>query len=581
MVIGGVRPHAYGHAMDASPGAWQGVPPGARAPGPSAAQLSLDDLGTPLSEVTFVVVDLETTGGRPADAQITEIGAVAVRGGEVIGEFATLVNPGVPVPPFIAALTGITDPMLAGAPGVATATAAFWEFARGAVLVAHNAPYDIGFLKGAAALAGQDWPAPRIIDTARLARRVLTRDEVRDCKLGTLATFFRAETTPIHRALDDARATVAVLHGLLDRLGSAGVITLEDLLAYGGRTSEGQRRKRTLAQGIPAAPGVYVFRDRQGAPLYVGTSRNLKARVAQYFTASEQRRRMREMVDLAAEVTPIVCATPLEAQVRELRLIGEHRPHFNRRSRAPERLSWIALGPTGESPPRLTIVGVRGARHRALLGPFTGRRAAEIALAALRPLLDAGDITGIEQAMSGDTRAVVAAVGERMSRHASEGRFEAAQAWRDRLEALLRAAERGARLALLAGTAEIVGARPAPAGWEIHVVRHGRLAGAGIAPHGRDPRPMLDAIVSAAEVVAPAADVVAPGPPTLPAARVGEADLLWDWLVGGDVRLVRSSAALSMPCHLGGAALAAVRRARGAGDALRYSADHRPLRPTG
>ena len=112
-------------------------------------QLSLDDLGTPLCDVTFVVVDLETTGGKPVDAGITEIGAVKVRGGEVIGEYQTFANPGVPIPPFIAALTGITDRMLAGAPSVTAAVAGFWEFARGAVLVAHNAPYDMSFLRGA------------------------------------------------------------------------------------------------------------------------------------------------------------------------------------------------------------------------------------------------------------------------------------------------------------------------------------------------------------------------------------------------------------------------------------------------
>ena len=74
---------------------------------------TFDELGTPLSEVTFVVVDLETTGGSPASSAITEIGAVKVRGGELLGEFQTLVNPEMAVPPFIAVLTGITDAMVA------------------------------------------------------------------------------------------------------------------------------------------------------------------------------------------------------------------------------------------------------------------------------------------------------------------------------------------------------------------------------------------------------------------------------------------------------------------------------------
>ena len=124
-------------------------------------QLSLDDLGTPLSDVTFVVVDLETTGGTPADCAITEIGAVKVRGGEVLGEFQTLVDPGGPVPAFIQVLTGITTTMLIGAPPIEQVLPSFLEFSRGAVLVAHDAPFDIGFLKAAAARHGTPGPATR------------------------------------------------------------------------------------------------------------------------------------------------------------------------------------------------------------------------------------------------------------------------------------------------------------------------------------------------------------------------------------------------------------------------------------
>ncbi|PZS32173.1 MAG: endonuclease, partial [Pseudonocardiales bacterium] len=106
--------------------------------GPHYVQASFDELGEPLREVTFVVVDLETTGGAPASCEITEIGAVKVRGGEVVGEFQTLVNPCVGIPPFIAVLTGITDTMVASAPRLGAVLPAFLEFARGSVLVAHN-----------------------------------------------------------------------------------------------------------------------------------------------------------------------------------------------------------------------------------------------------------------------------------------------------------------------------------------------------------------------------------------------------------------------------------------------------------
>src|SRR5581483_9444649 len=111
-----------------------------------------------------------------------------------------------------------------------------------------------------------------VVDTAHLARRVLTRDEVPNCKLGTLAPFFHSATTPNHRALFDARATVDVLHGLIGRLGNLGVHSLPELRAFSAQVTEAQRRKRHLADAMPALPGVYIFRDGQGRPLYVGTS---------------------------------------------------------------------------------------------------------------------------------------------------------------------------------------------------------------------------------------------------------------------------------------------------------------------
>jgi DNA polymerase-3 subunit epsilon len=179
----------------------------------------------------FVVVDVETTGWLPDQAMITEIGAVRLSGGQVTGEFAALVNPGMPIPADIAALTGITDDMVGPAPPMAEVFPGFLAFAEGCVLAAHNAPFDVGFLTAACRSCGIPWPAFPVIDTAVLARLVLSGDDVPDCKLATLARYFDARTAPCHRALADAKATADVLDGLLALLADAGARTLAELSA--------------------------------------------------------------------------------------------------------------------------------------------------------------------------------------------------------------------------------------------------------------------------------------------------------------------------------------------------------------
>ena len=205
-------------------------------------QSTLQDFGRALHETTFVVIDLETTGGAPhLGAAITEIGAIKSRGGEVLGEFKTFVDPGHLVPVYITELTGITDEMLFQSPKIELLLPQLFEFLGApeeTVLVAQNAPFDLSFLTFATKESGLRWPAYPVLDTAIIARKVLTRDEVPNCRLSTLAEFFGTQTTPNHRALDDARATLDVFHGLLERLGTFDIYTLEELLNFSKRSKK-------------------------------------------------------------------------------------------------------------------------------------------------------------------------------------------------------------------------------------------------------------------------------------------------------------------------------------------------------
>jgi len=203
----------------------------------------------PLSETTFAVLDLETSGGSPRlGAGITEIGVVKVRGGKILGTFQSFVDPGHALPYFITELTGITDAMLVSAPFIDEILPTLFEFLGSAdetVVVAHNSPFDLGFLKAASLAHDMAWPEYQTVDTARLARAVLDRDEVINCKLSTLAQFFGAETSPTHRALDDAMATVDVLHGLIERLTGFNIYNFEDMRNY---PSKKKRVKRPVSE---------------------------------------------------------------------------------------------------------------------------------------------------------------------------------------------------------------------------------------------------------------------------------------------------------------------------------------------
>jgi DNA polymerase-3 subunit epsilon len=555
-----------------------------------------------LRETTFVVVDLETTGGRASgeghDA-ITEIGAVKVRGGTVLGELATLVDPGRDIPPQIVALTGITSAMVCNAPTIDSVLPAFLEFSRGAVLVAHNAGFDIGFLRAAAERLQIPWPRPPVLCTVRLARRVLTHDEAPSVRLAALARLFSATTTPTHRALDDARATVDVLHGLIERVGNQGVHTYTDLRSYLPDVTPAQRRKRHLADALPHRPGVYLFRGPSAEVLYIGTAVDLRRRVRQYFNGTDPRTRIKEMASLATAIDHVECAHDLEAGVRELRLLAAHAPPYNRRSKFPHRWWWVVL--TDEPFPRFSTVRIP--KHDTAIGPFrsradavetaallarfTGvrtctRRLSRSALHGcpereLSPCPAPQGITPTEYAsasaravelIEGNDNRALAAVLAHIADLAERNRYETAARLRDHAAAAIDVLWRGQRLRALATVTELVAARPdGDGGWHLAVIRHGQLAAAGSARRGVPPMPVIDAIYVGAQAVLP---TEAP----LGGALVEETALIARWLTQPGVRIVRAEPGWASPVAAAGrwaAWAASARSARLAAEQTRDS----------
>jgi len=356
-----------------------------------ALQQSFDDLGTPLSEVSFVVVDVETTGGSPQLDSLTEVAAARYRGGELLGTYQTFVRPDERIPPFITALTGITDAMVADAPRVGEMLPSFLEFLGGAVLVGHNIRFDRSFIDHALVATGRDRLANPSVDTLALARR-LVRDMVPDCKLGTLARTLRLPHQPSHRALTDVLATGDLLHALLERAGSFGIVGLEELLDLPRLVGHPQSAKLRLTTRLPHRPGVYWFTDAAGSVLYVGTATDLQARVRSYFTADRRPKVGRLLRQLHA-VHHRVCPDPLTSAVAEGRLIRAWAPPYNHQGK-----------------PRRT--GGTGRRRRRRRAAWT------------------------DEQLAGDPTSLLAPLAELLTDHASHQRYEEAAAVRDEAERL-------------------------------------------------------------------------------------------------------------------------------------------------
>ena len=325
-----------------------------------------------LEQATYVVVDLETTGLSPDSSRICEIGAVRVRDFELTDEFQTLANPGVPIGGAVSALTGLRDPELRRAPPVSTAVSRFLAFAGDAVLVAHNARFDLAFLdRETERLTGKRLAAP-VVDTVALARRVLG-GRVARASLASLSYFFGTSVRPCHRALPDAQATAEVLVALIGLAQERGAATVADLCELASTRTRRVYEKRSLAFGAPAGPGVYLFRDRYNQVLYVGRARDLRARLRSYFRSDRQRPAVEAALGALERIEWRRVGSELEAGLEELRLIRELRPPANARSARPDR--YVYLRRRGD--------GLVCSAKPGPLGPIRSRTRARLAARAL------------------------------------------------------------------------------------------------------------------------------------------------------------------------------------------------------
>ncbi|HEY3288250.1 MAG TPA: exonuclease domain-containing protein [Gemmatimonadaceae bacterium] len=194
----------------------------------------------------FIVVDVETTGTSHGNGdRVTEVAAVVVEDGEIRDGFHSLVNPQRPIPWRITALTGISDEMVAGAPPFSVIAAPLAEVLQGRIFVAHNAPFDWGFLGAEFARAGfpEVMQGPPLC-TVRLARRLLAHLPRRN--LDAVAFHYGVNIESRHRALGDARATARVLQGLLHDVEKQGVDSLDLLRQWMARRVYARKRRTAM-----------------------------------------------------------------------------------------------------------------------------------------------------------------------------------------------------------------------------------------------------------------------------------------------------------------------------------------------
>jgi DNA polymerase-3 subunit epsilon len=463
---------------------------------------------TPLTNGVFVAVDIETTGSLPGRNAIIELGAARIEDGRIVSTFSELVRATEPIPHSVQLLTNITERMVAEAPPIEEVFERFRSFAEGAVLVAHNYRFDLGFLDYHCEVAtGLPFPRP-VLDTLALAKRL--EPDLGKYNLTLLSETYEVETKPSHRAADDARATAEVFLAMIPRLAEADVHTAGEAARFshmGGQQSLAQ--KLVITTGLPDSPGVYLLRDGQDKVIYVGRAKNLRVRLRSYFYVNSDASGPR-LGDETTSVQYIPCCSPLDAVLLQSRLIDRYRPRHNVTNQRGDVASLI-YADTSSPFPSLRVAD-QPRRGGVSIGPFVNRWAVESLVEQLREVyglrrcsaritkragevdcahrrddcpspciggIDPDDYQGrVADALAVFDRSAVGLRGEIASRHEqalAEGRHDDAIRYRDALKAFDRAVSGLATVREAAGTFGSVIIEADEACVTLHLVRFGYL----------------------------------------------------------------------------------------------------------
>ncbi len=325
----------------------------------------------------FIFIDLETTGANPVVDRITEIGIVEVAGGRV-SHWSTLVNPEIPIPPFIQNLTGISDAMVADAPTFASLVEGLLARLQGGLFIAHNARFDYGFLRNAFKAAGHSFRAD-VLCTVKLSRKLFPQEAKHN--LDVLVQRHQLQPQGRHRALADADL-LWQLWGKLEREIAPEVFSgaLAQLLQ---RPALPTHLAPEVLDEIPDTPGVYLFYGENDALLYVGKSVRLRQRILSHFNGDHRLFQDMRMSHQIHRLEWRETAGELGALLLESQLIKDLQPIHNRALRRQRELcAWqLQPLPAGGAQPVLAYAGeVDFGAAQNLYGLFSSRKKAEAAL---------------------------------------------------------------------------------------------------------------------------------------------------------------------------------------------------------
>jgi len=276
----------------------------------------------------YSIIDIETTGGSPAKEKITEIAIFVHDGQKVVDEYVTLINPEKNIPYFISQLTGINNEMVADAPKFYEVAAEILKRTENTIFIAHNVSFDYGFIKNEFKELGYDFNRERLC-TVKLSRKLIPGKK--SYSLGNLCKDLGIVINDRHRAAGDALATVKLFELLLKCNGAENPISIYNINEDKIKSLSSSVDKEFL-RDLPEKTGVYYFYNYNKEIIYVGKSKNIKARVMQHFNNANSKKAI-EMKNAINDISVELTGSELVALLLESDEIKKNKPKYNRAQR--------------------------------------------------------------------------------------------------------------------------------------------------------------------------------------------------------------------------------------------------------